>query len=159
MKANFLTYKKLLSFRIILFVIITTTEILMIVYLFSGKLDKFIALNDTLKALFGGFFGLSLTFSYFLFRTMFTDYKHSPEYKYENLLKETELKYSIFKEELEKQKDELNKLLKDQEKNELLKKRLYEIERQSLELQQEKFYEIKRLLEINQSNMTIKNSH
>jgi len=116
-------------------------------------------LNDTLKALFGGFFGLSLTFSYFLFRTMFTDYKHSPEYKYENLLKETELKYSIFKEELEKQKDELNKLLKDQEKNELLKKRLYEIERQSLELQQEKFYEIKRLLEINQSNMTIKNSH
>lgn len=159
MRANFLTYKKLLSFRIILFAIITMTEVLMLVFLFSGRLDNYITPNDTLKALFGGFFGLSLTFSIFLLRTMYSDYTQSPEFKYENILKETELKYSIFKEELEKQKSELNLMLKEQEKNELLKERLYEIEKQALVLQQEKFYEIRRLLERQQINETIKNSH
>lgn len=159
MRANFLTHKKLLSFRIILFVIITMTEILMLVFLFSGRLDNFLTLNDTLKALFGGFFGLSLTFSIFLLRTMYFDYKQSPEFKYENLLRETELKYTIFKEELEKQKEELNLMLKEQEKNELLRERLFEIEKQSLHLQEEKFYEIRRLLEGHRINETIKNSH
>jgi hypothetical protein len=159
MRANFLTYKKLLSYRIILFVIITMIEILSLVFLFSGRLDNFLTLNDTLKALFGGCFGLSLTFSIFLLRTMYSDYKQSPEFRYENLLKETELKYSIFKEELEKQKEELKMMLKEQEKNELLRDRLFEIEKQSLHLQEEKFYEIRRLLEGHQINETIKNSH
>lgn len=159
MRANFSTYKKLLSYRIILFAIITMTEILILVFLFSGRLDNFITLNDTLKALFGGFFGLSLTFSIFLLRTIYSDYKQSPEFKYENILKETELKYLIFKEELEKQKTELSQMLKEQEKNDLVKERLYEIEKQSLELQQEKFYEIRRLLDRQQASETIKNSH
>ncbi len=152
MRTNFLTYKKLLSFRIILFVIITAIQVLLIVLLFSGKLGNFNATNNTLRALLGAFLGFSLSFSFSLFRNMFFEYKQSPEYKYENILKETELKYSIVEEELEKQKNELNMLLKEaeKEKNKILEERLHEIEKQSLELQQEKFHEIRRLLDFHQ---------
>jgi|GEM_PF-5590223 len=147
MKTNHLTFRKLFTSRVLLFVFFTVIEILLMVFLFSGKLDDFIEMTDTLKALFGCFFGFSLIFSFSLFKNIFFDYRESPEFRYNNILKETELKYSIFKEELDKQKYELTNLLKEQEKNELLKERLFEIELQALELQKEKFSEIRRLLE------------
>lgn len=159
MRVNHYPYKRLLSLRVILFVVISIIEILLIVFLFSGKLDSLIKMTDTLKGIFGGFFGLSLTFSIHLFLTLFIEYKASTEYKYENILKETDLKYSIYQKELEKQKSELSMLLKDQEKSDILKDRLQEIEKLILELQRDKFYELKGLLEFHDEEKTLKNSH
>lgn len=148
MKTKYLKHRKTtFLIRLLVFISLIIMIIMLTIPLFSGEFSDFIKLTDESKATYGAVIGLSLTVSYILLRLIISDYKGSIEYKYEKMLQETELKYSIINKELNRQKIELQKLIKEKEKNELLEERLFSVEEESLKLQEQKYFEIRELLE------------